>query len=132
MLGFRPSKGDTSLFFFKNHNVTMYMLVYVDDIIVTSSYQQANDALLAHLEKDFTLKDLRDLHYFLDIEVTKTDDGILLSQSKYATYLLKKTGMNACKPVCIPLSTSEKYSAHVGTPLGLVDTTNYYNIVGKL
>jgi hypothetical protein len=57
----------------------MYMLVYMDDIIVVSSSQRATDALLANLEKDFTLKDLGDLHYFLGIEVVKTDDGIILS-----------------------------------------------------
>jgi hypothetical protein len=33
-LGFHPSKGDTSLFFFQNYDVTMFMPVYVDDIIV--------------------------------------------------------------------------------------------------
>jgi hypothetical protein len=38
-LGFHPSKGDTSLFFFKNHDVTMYVFIYVDDIIVASSSQ---------------------------------------------------------------------------------------------
>jgi hypothetical protein len=112
-LGFHSSKGDTSLFFFKTHEVTMYVLVYMDDIIVASSSQRATDALLANLEKDFALKDLGDLHYFLDIEVTKTNDGLILSQSKYATNLLKKKGMNTCKPVHTPLSTSEKYSVHV-------------------
>jgi hypothetical protein len=62
----------------------MYMLVYMDDIIVVSSSQRATDALLANLEKDFTLKDLGDLHYFLGIEVVKTDDGIILSSGKHA------------------------------------------------
>jgi hypothetical protein len=46
MLGFSPSKGDTSLFFFHNKDVTMYVLVYVDDIIVASSSQKATVALL--------------------------------------------------------------------------------------
>jgi hypothetical protein len=79
------------------------------------------DSLLANLKKDFALKDLGDLHYFLGVEVTKTHDGIILSQSKYVMDLLKKTGMNTCKPVHTPLSTSKKYSIHAGTPLGPVD-----------
>jgi hypothetical protein len=45
MLGFVPSKGDTSLFFLSNKQVTMYVLVYVDDIIVVSSTQDATNAL---------------------------------------------------------------------------------------
>jgi hypothetical protein len=88
--------------------------------------------LLANLEKDFALKDLWDLHYFLGIEVTKANDGIILSQSKYAIDLLKKIGMNTCKLVHTPLSTSKKYSVHVSTPLGPGDVTNYRSIVGSL
>jgi hypothetical protein len=40
-LGFVPSKGDTSLFFFRKGNCTIFVLVYVDDIIVASSFPAA-------------------------------------------------------------------------------------------
>jgi hypothetical protein len=36
-LGFRPSKAGISLFIYHKKYVTQYLLVYVDDIIVTSS-----------------------------------------------------------------------------------------------
>jgi histone deacetylase 1/2 len=49
----------------------MFILVYVDDIIVASSSQEAIKALLKDLEREFALKDLGDLHYFLGIEVKK-------------------------------------------------------------
>jgi hypothetical protein len=42
-------------------------LVYVDDIIVTSSCSTAVDALLKDLNTEFALNDLRDLQYFLGI-----------------------------------------------------------------
>lgn len=45
------------------------MLIYVDDIIVASSTPDATSALLNDPKKDFALKDLGDLHYFLGIEV---------------------------------------------------------------
>jgi histone deacetylase 1/2 len=54
--------------------------VYVDDIIVASSLADATGALLKDLEKEFALKDLGDLHYFLGIEVSKVSDGLLLSK----------------------------------------------------
>lgn len=72
-----------SLFIYRKGQVTTFMLIYVDDIIITSSSQDAVDALLQDLRKDFALKDLGDLHYFLGIEVKKGRDGILLSQQKY-------------------------------------------------
>jgi hypothetical protein len=78
-LGFIASKGDMSLFFINNKDVTIFVLVYVDDIIMASSSPSATTALLQNLEKDFALKDLGDLHYFLGIEVTKIKNEILLS-----------------------------------------------------
>jgi len=83
-LGFKASKADTSLFYFSKGGITMFVLVYVDDIIVASSTPQATSALLGDLKEDFALKDLGDLHYFLGIEVNKVKDGILLTQDKYA------------------------------------------------
>jgi histone deacetylase 1/2 len=131
-LGFRPSRADTSLFIFNKGGIFMYILVYVDDIIVVSSTEQATTALLKDLQKDFALKDLGDLHYFLGIEVNKVRNGILLIQHKYATDLLKKVGMTDCKAVSTPLSTSEKLSLHEGSLLGPEDATKYRSIVGAL
>jgi hypothetical protein len=131
-LGFVSSKGDTSLFFLRNKQVTMFILVYVDDIIVASLSQDATMCLLWNLEKDFVLKDLGDLHYFLGIEVTKVKDGILLTQQKYATELLQRVGMISCKPISTPLSISEKLLAYAGDLLGPIDATNYRIIVGGL
>jgi hypothetical protein len=102
------SKSDTLLFFLNNKQVMMFVLVYVDDIIIASSSQEATSCLLKNLEEDVALKDLRDLHYFLGIEVTKVKDGILLTQHKYATELLQRVGMIGCKPISTPLSTSKK------------------------
>ena len=57
----------------------MFVLIYVDDIIVASSSQNATNALLRDLGSEFALKDLGDLHFFLGIEVKKTQDGIMLN-----------------------------------------------------
>lgn len=59
--------------------VTMYMLVYVDDIIVASSSTVATDKLLQRLAKEFTIKDLGKLGYFLGVEVTEDNGGITLT-----------------------------------------------------
>jgi hypothetical protein len=64
-LGFKASKADTSLFFYSKGGVTIFVFIYVDDIIVASSTQSGAEALLKDLKQDFALKDLGDLHYFL-------------------------------------------------------------------
>jgi histone deacetylase 1/2 len=66
-LGFVPSKSDTSLFIFNKSGVAIFLLIYVDDIIVTSSSETAVIALLRNLRGEFALKDLGELHYFLGI-----------------------------------------------------------------
>jgi len=131
-LGFVTSKSDTSLFIYRRQQVTIFMLIYVDDIIVTSSCPEAVTALLQDLKQDFALKDLGELNYFLGIEVQKQKDGILLSQGKYAKDILTRVGMLSCKPVTTPLSVSEKLSSQEGDLLGSEDSTQYRSIVGAL
>jgi histone deacetylase 1/2 len=131
-LGFKTSKADTSLFIYHRSGITMFLLIYVDDIIVASSSTQATSALLRDLGENFALKDLGDLHFFLGIEVKKTSDGLLLTQEKYAQDLLARVGMLKCTSTPTPLSSSEKLALHDGTPLGSEDSTHYRSIVGAL
>jgi histone deacetylase 1/2 len=130
--GFFASKSDTSLFIYRKSHVTIFMLIYVDDIIVASSSQSATDALLRDLSKKFALKDLGDLHYFLGIEVHKVSDGIVLNQAKYAQDVLARVNMTGCSGVPTPLSSSEKITAQDGDMLGPEDSTNYRSMVGAL
>lgn len=69
----------------------MFILIYVDDIIVIGSSEFEVTKLITQLHEAFALNDMVNLHYFLGIEVTPTSDGgPLLSQSKYIQDLLKK------------------------------------------
>jgi histone deacetylase 1/2 len=131
-LGFTSSKADTSLFLFQKSGITIFVLVYVDDIIVTSSSSYAISALLRDLNVNFAIKDLGDLHFFLGIEVKRVNNVLLLTQEKYALELLAKVGMSQCKSAPTPLSTSEQLSLESGTPLGSEDCTQFRSIVGAL
>jgi hypothetical protein len=107
-------------------------LVYVDDIIVASSKSDATTALLSKLSDEFALKDLGDLYYFLGIEVSKINDGIILTHEKYANDILRRAGMIQCKACTTPMSTSEKLVISKGTLLGPKEATQYRSIVGAL
>jgi histone deacetylase 1/2 len=54
-LGFTPSKADTSLFLFNKSGKSMFVLVYVDDIIVTSSSDYVVTAHVQDLNKNFAI-----------------------------------------------------------------------------
>ena len=113
-LGFVASKADTSLFIYNKATTVIFVLIYVDDVIVSSSSSSATNALLHDLSSEFALKDLGDLHFFLGIEVKKIPHGIVMNQEKYATELLTCMRMKDCKPSPTPLSSSEKLSAFEG------------------
>lgn len=86
-----------------------YMLIYVDDIILTGSSPQVVYVVKQLLHQEFALKDLGPLNYFLGIEVTKTsDDALVLSQQKYICDLLHKVGMTTLKLAATPMTTSIK------------------------
>jgi histone deacetylase 1/2 len=131
-LGFVPSKADVSLFIYRTPTVAMFMLVYVDDIIVISSTKAAADQLLARLREEFPVKDLGNLNFFLGIEVKSTPDGIVLAQKKYISDLLTRTNMLQAKGVSTPMVTTEKLSRFDGEILSPADATRYRSVVGAL
>jgi histone deacetylase 1/2 len=108
------------------------MLIYVDDIIVTSSSSEAVTALLEDLRIEFALKDLGKLSYFLGIEVTPIQRGIRLRQEKYAGDILARVGMTKCKMSPTSLAGSEKLSKTGGDLLSDEDATKYRSILGAL
>ena len=130
--GFVPSTADTSLFLLQKPEVTMYLLVYVDDIILVSSSQYAADALVCSLSADFAVKDLGKLHYFFGVEVTSRATGLVLTQKKYSLELLQRAGMLKCKPTTTPMSSTDKITAVDGELLSPADATEYRSIVGGL
>ena len=101
-LGYKQSQGDHTLFI--KHSVSggaIILLVYVDDIIITGDDKKEQQVLSQCLAKEFEIKTLGKLKYFLGIEVVHSKKGIFISQQKYIIDLLKET----CKTVCIPTST---------------------------
>jgi histone deacetylase 1/2 len=89
-------------------------------------------ALLKDLKKEFALKDLSELHYFLGIEVKNDIKGIVLSREKYALDILSRVGMLNCKTLPTPPSVVEKLSRYEGEPLSPEDGTRYKSVVGAL
>ncbi|XP_076946700.1 receptor-like protein EIX2 [Bidens hawaiensis] len=129
-LGFRPSSSDHSLFIYRHGIHTAYILLYVDDIIMVTSSPKLKHHFMSHLSSEFVMKDLGPLSYFLGIAVTRTKDGLFLSQSRYAQDILHRAKMNDCNPVQTPVDTFGKLSAESGDLLD--DPTFYRSLDGAL
>ena len=108
----------------------MYFLIYVDDIIITSSQASAIDSLLHQLGSEFAVKDLGGLNYFLGIKVVPCTPGVLLSQKKYILDILTRTKMFEAKLVSSPIASSTHLSVLDGDPCD--DPTLYRSTVGTL
>ena len=87
-LGFVGSKSDTSLFLRRVGTDLLLVLIYVDDIIITGNDSQAVTHLIQELGREFSLKDLDPLHYFLGVECYRIPSGLFLSQQNYIRDLL--------------------------------------------
>jgi len=131
-LGFQASKADVSLFIFTQDSLQIYILIYVDDIIIVSSSSSVTDKLLQQLRQEFAVKDLGRLNYFLGIEVHHNSSGLVLTQRKYIHDLLVRTNMDTSKSVSTPMLPADKLSLHDGDPLSPEDTTKYRSVVGTL
>lgn len=129
-LGFVFSHSDPSLFIRHSSRGMIALLLYVDDIVITGSDSSGIIEVISELSMVFDMKDLGALSYFLGLEVTRVKHGIFLNQTKYATDLLVKAGMDtvhSCNSPCLPHCQMTKDQ---GIPLK--DPTLYRSIVGAL
>ncbi|CAA7017946.1 unnamed protein product [Microthlaspi erraticum] len=129
-LGFKNSLADTSLFTLQVGKDFIYLLVYVDDILITGSTKAGIQRILNLLAERFSVKDPEDLNYFLGLEAHRTDEGLHLSQRKYIVDLLHKYNMVNAKPIGAPMASSPKLTLHSGVPLS--DPLEYRKLVGSL
>ena len=102
-LGFTSSKANQSIFLKNTTTSYVFILDYVDDIIITGSSNKELKQLFFHLNMSFSAKDLGELNYFLGIEVKRVAKGFHLSQRKYINDLLKKMKMNNANPLPTPM-----------------------------
>ena len=77
----------------KERDATAYLLLYVDDIILTAPSSDLLQRIMARLHSEFAMTDLGDLHHFFDISVTCSLEGLFLSQRQDAVDLLQRAGM---------------------------------------
>ena len=104
------------ILYFSEHSndgkITVF-IVYVDDIIVTGNDLDEIRRLKGKLAKEFEIKDLGTLRYFLGIEVARSSKGIFISQRKYVLDLLQETGMLGCKPGDTSIDPNHKLGAMI-------------------
>ncbi|GKD60093.1 ribonuclease H-like domain-containing protein [Tanacetum coccineum] len=128
-ISFQHNKTDTSLFVFHHGSDIAYLLLYVDDIILTASSAALLQRIIALFRSEFATTDLGSLNYFLGIFAQQSASGLFLSQSKFAEKILERAHMHDCNPFRTPVDTKSKLGSD-GDPVS--DPTLYRSLAGAL
>ena len=128
--GFHRSLSDYSLVVRSYQGNFLALLIYVDNVILAGNNLQDTENTKLFLSRQFKLKDLGQLKYFLGIEVARSWNGISLSQRKYALDILNDTGFLGAKPSRFPLDQNVSLTQSDGKLLE--DESAYRRLVGRL
>ena len=121
--GFLDSSFDTTLFLRRSgHGITI-LLLYVGDMIITSNDMQGIQDLKHFLGRQFEMKDLDPLNYFLGLEVSSSADGYYLTQAMYTFDLISRASITDSKIVDTPIEYNCRLNSHDGESLS--DATLY-------
>jgi hypothetical protein len=96
---------DKTLFTLNHGTDFLLVQIYVDDIIFGGSSHTLVSRLQEMMENEFQMSMMRELIFFLGIQVKQTKQGTFVHQAKYTKDLMKKFNMVELKPVSTPMST---------------------------
>lgn len=129
--GYVQSQADHTMFYkHSSERRVAILIVYVDDIILTGDDVFELDRLKKALAREFEIKDLGPLKYFLGMEFARSKKGIFISQRKYILDLLGETGLLGCKAAETPIEPNLKLRP--ASPEEMVDKERYQRLVGRL
>ncbi|GJZ44746.1 ribonuclease H-like domain-containing protein [Tanacetum coccineum] len=128
MVGFSLSHCDSSLFIYQHGFEVAYLLIYADDIVLTTSSMNLLQRIISSLYKEFDTTDLGALNYFLGISITCDSTSMFLSQKKYDLELLDRARMANCNPTRTPVDKESKLGSDADP---ICDPTLYRSLAGE-
>ena len=130
--GYKQCVSNHSLFIKHGVNIIVFLLVYVDDIVLSRNDLSEIQRITHLLDNAFKIKDLGDLRYFLGFEVARSSTDINLCHRKYALDILSDAGVLGSKPVSTPCDYTTNLQQHLGSPISAKDASSYRRLVGRL
>ena len=127
---FSRSSHDHCLFFRQFGSTFFSLLVYVDDLLITASDEHLTVEVKRFLDSSFSIKDLRPTKYFLGVEISRTTQGLYLTQMKYISDILRDCGMLSARSASTPLPLGSKLVVD-SSPL-FDDPERYLRLIGCL
>nr|GEU35555.1 retrovirus-related Pol polyprotein from transposon TNT 1-94 [Tanacetum cinerariifolium] len=125
------SKGivDPTLFTRHARNDLLLVQIYVDDIIFASTNTAMCDEFANQMTKKFKMSMMGQMSFFLGLQISQSPRGIFINQSKYASEIVKKYGLNSTDSVDTPMIKNKKLDEYLQGKQ--VDTTLYRGMIGS-
>lgn len=130
-LNLKRSETDMCLYTKITKRSKLYVLLYVDDIIMAGNNEQELLDLRDALIQEFPITDLKTPHYFLGMKIEFRTDGIYLSQRAFTERLLERFNMTECKPTKTPMEARVNSTTEEGVEY-IIEVKPYRELVGCL
>jgi hypothetical protein len=107
-VGFIKGSADNNLYIKLSQDNILLIEVYVDDIIFCIDDDRLSQEFAKEMQNEFEVSLLGELSLFMGLQIHQSNQGIFIFQTKYIIEMLKRFGMEDCKPVITPMKTSCK------------------------
>jgi hypothetical protein len=128
--GFRKGSADNNLYIKVTQDGILLIEFYIDDIIFGSTDDRLSQKFAKDMQNEFEMSLLGELSFFLGLQIRQRNQGIFISQTKYIREMLKRFGMEDCKPVTTPMQTSCKLRKDDDSKS--TDQRQYRSMIGSL
>nr|GEW31365.1 hypothetical protein [Tanacetum cinerariifolium] len=125
---FQRGKINKTLFIKKTKGDILLVRVYVDDIIFGSTNKELCKAFEKLMKDKFQISSMRELTFFLGLQVKQKDNGIFISQDKYVAEILRNFGLTDGKSASIPIDTEKPLLKDLNSE----DVHIYRSMIGSL
>nr|GEW76161.1 uncharacterized mitochondrial protein AtMg00810-like [Tanacetum cinerariifolium] len=105
--GFHRGKIDQTLFIKRQKGDILLVQVYVDDIIFGSTKKELCTEFERLMKDKFQMSSMRELTFFLGLQVKQKEDGIFIGHDKYVTEVLRKFNFSDVKSSNTPVDTKK-------------------------
>ena len=132
-IGFVESEADPGLFIYLGKEDTIYLPVYVDDILIAANSLSSIEWAKSKIMTVFEARDLGEAHIYLGmlIERDRASFSLKLSQQRMTAQLLSKHNLLDAKPKSVPLTAAIKLTKDEGQPLDK-HKYGYSQLIGSL
>ena len=129
--GFHPLKSDPCAYVRKNGENLEIITVWVDDLLLFATSDDLMNKMKKDIQSKWTVTDMGEPAKIIGIEITKSDNSILISQEKYIENILKRKGMEDANSVSMPMDPNDKIKPNPDGNEGS-RSNSYAKLLGEL